>query len=154
MNGDLLEQLPKLLPRAISWAERESRLVLEAGAAPPPQLEVLAQRVGVVEPTRIRLVAVNDFRVPEDDELRVAALSLGLFGPAMNGLTLGHAVILRRGHHFDGSLLAHEFRHVAQYEAAGSIASFLSKHLHDLATYGYEASPFEVDARAHEKYAA
>ena len=154
MDNELLEQLPRLMGPAIAWAERESRFVLEAGAAPTPQLEALAQKVGVAEPKRIRLVAVDTFRMPEHEELRAAALRVGLFGPGMNGLTLGHAVILRRGHHFDGALLAHEFRHVAQYEAAGSIASFLSKHLMDLATFGYLDSPFEVDARAHEKYAA
>jgi hypothetical protein len=150
MDEDPLEQVRRLLPRAIAWAERESRFVLEAGAAPTPQLEALAQRVGA----RIRLVAVDAFREPEDEELRAAAVRLGLFGPGMNGLTLGHAVILRRGHHFDGALLAHEFRHVAQYEAAGSIASFLSKHLPELAQFGYDNSPFEIDARAHERHAA
>ena len=30
-------------------------------------------------------------------------------------------------------------------------AAFLSKHVVDLARVGYEASPFEVDARAHER---
>lgn len=37
-----------------------------------------------------------------------------------------------------------------QYEARGGIAPFLQQHLADLARFGYEDSPFEVDARAHE----
>lgn len=44
----------------------------------------------------------------------------------------------------------HEFRHVAQYEAKGGIAGFLAEHLQHLVRFGYEESPFERDARAHE----
>jgi hypothetical protein len=40
--------------------------------------------------------------------------------------------------------------HVAQYEACGGIGGFLAVHLADLVAFGYEDSPFEVDARAHE----
>jgi hypothetical protein len=65
-------------------------------------------------------------------------------------MTLGHAVFVRRGLERDARLLSHEFRHVAQYEEAGGIAGFLARHLVDLAADGYENSPYEVDARAHE----
>jgi hypothetical protein len=51
-------------------------------------------------------------------------------------------------------LLAHECRHVAQYEMAGSVAAFLTVYLHQLVTVGYDNSPFEIDARAHEVHAA
>lgn len=151
--SELLQHFPRLLPLAITWAERESQMVVQAGAPLTPELEALARRVGVQEPGRIRLVAVEEFRVPEHPELRAAATQLGMFGPHLGGLTLGYAVILRRGHHTTGTLLAHEFRHVAQYEASGSIASFLAIHLRHLLLLGYEDSPFEVDARAHEFHA-
>jgi hypothetical protein len=39
---------------------------------------------------------------------------------------------------------------VSQYEACGSLDAFLAVQLRHLAAYGYEDSPFEVDARAHE----
>ena len=52
----------------------------------------------------------------------------------------------------DASLreLSHEFRHVYQYEAAGSIAAFLPVYLQQIVAFGYANAPFEADARAHE----
>lgn len=67
----------------------------------------------------------------------------------MVGLTLGHAVIVVNGH-ATRRLLTHEFRHVHQYEAVGSIAAYLPLYLQEIATFGYEQAPLEVDARQHE----
>jgi hypothetical protein len=39
---------------------------------------------------------------------------------------------------------------VPERRAGGGIAAFLAVHLADLVAFGYEDSPFEVDARAHE----
>jgi hypothetical protein len=36
---------------------------------------------------------------------------------------------------------------VAQYEQAGSIAAYLAVYIAELLRYGYDAAPFEVDAR-------
>jgi hypothetical protein len=65
-------------------------------------------------------------------------------------MTLGYAVLVKRGGEEDERLLRHELRHVAQYEGAGGIAPFLARHIPDLLRYGYRDSPFERDARAHE----
>ena len=66
------------------------------------------------------------------------------------GLTLGYAVFVRRGHE-TLRLLSHEFRHVYQYEQAGSIGAFLSVYLPQVVQFGYEQAPFEIDARAHQE---
>jgi hypothetical protein len=68
----------------------------------------------------------------------------------MDGLTLGYAVFIRRGRETSVQLISHELRHVRQYEAAGSISSFLPIYLQSVIAYGYFDSPYEVDARAHE----
>ena len=47
-------------------------------------------------------------------------------------------------------LLTHEFRHVHQYEAAGSIGAFLVRYLQEIAKVGYHDAPLEADARQHE----
>jgi hypothetical protein len=47
-------------------------------------------------------------------------------------------------------LASHEFRHVHQYEKAGSIANFLPMYLAQVAQYGYRNAAYEVDARSHE----
>ncbi len=47
-------------------------------------------------------------------------------------------------------LLAHECRHVYQYEVAGSIEAFLPLYLKQIAEFTYKRAPYELDARAWE----
>ena len=89
--------------------------------------------------------------LPDEPVLRAAAQGVGLSQSWAAGLTLGHAVIVRRGFEREARLLSHEFRHVAQYESMGGIGPFLVSHLKSLVEHGYEDSPFERDARAHER---
>jgi hypothetical protein len=39
---------------------------------------------------------------------------------------------------------------VPDYEAAGSIGAFLPEYLSQMVNFGYDAAPFELDARDHE----
>jgi hypothetical protein len=87
--------------------------------------------------------------VPEDPDLREAALATGMLGPNTVGLTLGYGIYIVQGHGTN-RLVSHECRHVYQYERAGSIKAFLPQYLGQIAEFGYEAAPFEADARAHE----
>ncbi|CAB3807741.1 hypothetical protein LMG28688_06602 [Paraburkholderia caffeinitolerans] len=146
---DLAALLPSILPGAIAWAEQQSALVLSTGAPLPQHCVADARAVGVQAPELIRVAIVTSLPLPYDPTLRGVALSTGLLGPNMVGLTLGHAVIVVNGH-ATRRLLTHEFRHVHQYETAGSIATFLPTYLQQIATFGYEQAPLEVDARQHE----
>jgi hypothetical protein len=149
---DLPEALKALMPRAVAWAQDEAAAGASAGrAASPAELDV-ARRVGVRAPERIRIVAVEALPAPADPALREAAVRTGLLDPRMVGLTLGHTVFVRHGHE-SARLLAHEFRHVFQYETAGSIAGFLPEYVRQVAEHGYFDAPFERDARAHEAHA-
>ena len=148
---DLAAALPALLPRAILWAEAQSRSVLEEGAPLDAARQTLARSVGVTSPERIRVRVVDRIPVPEDVQLRAAALQAGLLAPDTLGLTLGYAVFVRSGHETRLRLLSHEFRHVYQYERAGSIASFLPTYLREIVTHGYADSPSEIDARTYER---
>ena len=150
---EILAQLPLLAPRVVQWAERLEADTLAAGAPLDARLERLARANGVNEPRRVRMVVVDRIALPGERELQAAALSAGLSQEWASGLTVGHAVLLRRGYENDPRVLSHELRHVAQYEAAGGIRAFLAKHLVDLAERGYDAAPFELDARAHERAA-
>ncbi|HYE36145.1 hypothetical protein [Methylocaldum sp.] len=150
MKRDLATALPALLPRAVAWAEVQSQQALRYGTRLNSQGSALASRVGVQRPEHIRVAIVAALPFPEDPELRAAALETGLLGPGMVGLTLGYAVFVCQGHEADSRLLSHEFRHVYQYEAAGSIQQFLPVYLSQMVEFGYEHAPLEVDARAHE----
>ena len=149
MSFNLAAVLPQLLPRAIDWAEERSNEILSTGMALPKAGLELARVVGVSRPEQIRVSSVSGLPLPDDPELRHAALQTGLLGPGMVGLTLGYGIYICHGHE-TYRLLSHECRHVHQYEVAGSIKSYLPGYLEQIATFGYHDAPFEVDARNHE----
>ena len=146
---DLATELPRLLPNAIAWAEAEAAAAQNTGVTLNAIGVRLARAVGVERPDLVRVVEVVTFPSPADPELCFAARQTGLIGPGMAGLTLGYSVFLLAGHS-SNRLISHECRHVFQYETAGSIEAFLSLYLQQIASYGYQDAPFEVDARAHE----
>jgi hypothetical protein len=145
---DLASALPSLLPKAIAWAEARSAEILKHGVTLNEQGLATARRVGVAHPEWVRVWVVPSIPEPEDPQLRCAASQTGLLGPNTAGLTLGHGVYIVR--QCTPRLLAHECRHVHQYEQAGSIATFLPVYLQQIAQVGYERAPYEVDARAWE----
>ncbi len=150
MPFDLAAALPLLLPRAIAWVEAQEAQVLRAGAGLSTEGADLARSVGVRRPERIRVSLVDQIPLPDDPELREAALEAGLIGPDTRGITFGYAIYIRSDHDEPG-LLWHECRHVHQYEEAGSIAAFLPVYLQQIVEFGYDRAPLEVDARNHER---
>lgn len=147
---DLQAALPLLLPKTIAWVEEQARQVASSGRALTKHEWELARGVGVAQPERIRVALVDTLPLPEDPTLLAAALQAGLLGPGMVGLTLGHSVFICKGHE-TLRLLSHEFRHVHQYEQAGSIAAFLPPYLQQVVQLGYANTVFEKDARDHER---
>lgn len=150
MTFDLRAALPYLAPKAIAWAETQSSQIAHLGQPLNDTLTSVARSVGVLHPEKIRITEVDSLPLPDDPDLKQAALATGLLGSNMVGLTLGYGIYVCRGR---GTiqLLSHEFRHVYQYEKAGSIAAFLPVYLQQIVSVGYNSAPFEVDARAHEK---
>jgi len=146
---DLAAALPVLLQRAIAWAEDRAHEIADAGSPLNDTGVRLARVVGVVRPDLVRVLEVPELPLPNDPELRHAALETGLLGPSIIGLTIGHGIYIIRGHG-GARLISHECRHVHQYEVAGSIARFLPAYLQQIATVGYQDAPLEIDARNHE----
>jgi len=147
----LASQLPVMLPRVIAWAEKLSADGRSTGVPLTEAQLRIAHGSGVRNPANIRLVVVEHIPLPDEPALKAAALQVGLSPASAAGMTIGYAVMVRRGYEDNVRLLSHEFRHVAQYEASGGIRPFLGIHLADLVAFGYDNSPFEVDARAHER---
>lgn len=146
---DLEAELPRLLPKAVEWAERQEAHALKVGQSLSEQLIGVARRVGVIAPESVRILAVESLPQPGDPDLSAAADETGLLGPDMVGLTLGYAVFIVAGH---GTvrLISHECRHVHQYESHNGISGFLPVYLGQIARYGYQNAPMEIDAREHE----
>lgn len=149
---DLRAALPLLLPKAVAWAQEEELRAATSGRALTADEITLAQKVGVVNAKLIRVKSCDRLPMPPDPSLQAAAIQTGLLGPGMVGLTLGYSVFVCRGHE-TRRLLAHEFRHVFQYEQNGLIAGFLPVYLQQIITVGYRNAPLEIDARAHENVA-
>lgn len=141
--------LPLLLPQAISWAEQASAEAAITGRLLTEQEQGVARRAGVQHPHLIRLAIVDEMPRPAHPMLLTAANAAGFLGPGTAGLTLGYTVLVQRGQE-STRLLSHEFRHVYQYEQAGSIAAFLPVYLKQIVDVGYTDAPYEVDARRHE----
>jgi hypothetical protein len=151
MSFELEALLPVLIPKAITWAEAHCDHISQIGQPLSEVMLAVAKSVGVRCPEQIRIVEVPSLPLPEDPELQQAALATGMLGSRMHGLTLGYGVYVCVGR-WDIRLLSHEFRHVYQYEQAGSIAAFLPAYLQQIVTVGYANSPFEIDARMHERF--
>jgi hypothetical protein len=147
---DLKAALPQLLPKAITWAEAEAIRGAGVGRELTECEWDVARNIGVTHPEQVRVVTVDALPMPTDPPLRAAAAETGFLDPGMVGLTLGHTVFICRGHETP-RLLSHEFRHVYQYEQAGSIADFLPGYLFQIVERGYAATTFEIDARDHER---
>ncbi|RQS67489.1 hypothetical protein DID96_21745 [Burkholderia sp. Bp8963] len=147
---DLAEILPAALPAAVAWAEAQAARGQALGAPLTPGQADDARAVGVAQPERIRIVTTAVLPFPDTPSLAAIARDTGLLSPGTIGLTLGHAVFVVE-EHVTRRLLTHEFRHVHQYEAAGSIGAFLARYLHEIATFGYVDAPLEADARQHER---
>lgn len=147
MNSQLLS--PVLIELAVSWAEKQAALILHDGMPFSASGINLARSAGVDHPERIRLLQVMQIPFPDDPQLIKIATETGLLTPNIAGLTLGYGIYLRHGH-CTPQILSHEFRHVYQYEQAGSIAAFLPEYLRQIAQYDYANAPLEIDARRHE----
>src|SRR5262245_36973906 len=139
-----LFDLPSVLPRAIDWAKAQSAEILRSGKSLTTVGLKLARTVGVAHAEQIRILTVPAILGPDDVELRQIALAENLIGPGSVGLTLGYGILVVNGQETP-RLLAHEFRHVYQYEQAGSIEAFLPVYLQQIVDFGYDHAPYEVD---------
>ncbi len=150
MSFDLVARLSYLIEKAVSWAEAESSKILREGQPLDERMIALAKSVGVANAENIRILEVEHLPMPDDEELRQASFATGLLGGRTDGLSLGYGIVLRHGHRTT-RLLTHEFRHVHQFEQAGSVAAFLNAYIPQIIESGYAGAALERDACAHER---
>lgn len=138
--------LPLATPVVHAWAAWQAARGNRRGRPLTHVEREVAMAVGVSEPERVRLLLVDRVPIPGGASLTRFAHWLGLPGPDVDGLTLGHTIFIRRGA-LSLALLAHECRHVRQYQEAGSLGRFLRLYLGQVARHGYHDAPMEADAR-------
>lgn len=91
---DLRSILPRLLPKAVAWAEAQQADILAAGSPLLAEYLTMARKIGVAHPENIRIKLVEQLPLPEDRELATAAVQTGLLGPNMTGLTLFYGIFV------------------------------------------------------------
>jgi|SRR5690606_9720980 len=139
----------EIFERAVEWVKQQQEIICKSGSSLTLEQAAIATQVGVFRPEKIRILSVNGILPPDDQLLRKISEEMNFIGPETMGLTLGYGLYLRSGYIPD-RLLSHEFRHVHQYEKAGSIKVFIYEYLQQVFRHGYYDAPYEVDARAHE----
>lgn len=152
MSFELQSRIPDLLPKIMQWAETLSDQIAEQGLPLDGRWQNLAQRTGVQQPGRIRLLEVIHLPRPQDPELDQLCFAAGLFGANMTGLTLGYSIAVCHDSASPRSM-AHHFRHVYQFEESGSLPAFLTIYFRQIARCGHHNAPLERDARQQEQFA-
>lgn len=150
MTTDLQQRLPELIAAAIDWGRQCELEILQKGAPLTADGLRWAREVGVRDPEGVRVLLVPSIPIPDHNELREIAQSSDVIGPNAGGLTIGRGIYLRHDCAADVRLIAHELRHVHQYEILGGIPWFMSIYLPQVLSYGYESAPLERDAQAAE----
>lgn len=139
--------IAELAIKAIAWAKAQSDAVLESGLPLSADGIQIARKVDVTEPELVRIQWVTRLPVPDDPIFQPLLENTRLAD--MAGLTLGYAIFLVQ-ERTDLKLIAHELRHVHQYERLGGIDGFMPVYLEEIRVFGYTDAPLEKDARAHE----
>lgn len=141
--------MDEIIKLAVEWIEQQQKIIQQHGYKLSPRKFEIARQVGVEQPALIYIMEVDEISPPDNPVLNQVANQLNFLGPDTIGLTLGYGVYLRKGY-VDDRLLSHEFRHVRQYEIAGSVTAFIDEYIRQIFQYGYLDAPYEVDARAYE----
>lgn len=140
-----------LMAKAIEWAEQQASVIAANGKPLAGDELMMVHKAGVVRPELIRIMPVAIVPLPDDPLLRQWAKQLGVFGHGAIGLTIGYGIYIREGCR-SLQVLSHEFRHVYQFEQAGSVAVGVQRYLEQLIEFGYHNAPLELDARSHEMH--
>jgi hypothetical protein len=144
----LLSQFEKLLPLAVNWAAAVEKRILREGVPLSVQGLADARSLGVREPERVRLLALDSVPAPTDLTLKTAVVAIQFLTPATRGLALRYGIFVRSDCWGERRLIAHELVHTAQYERLGGIRPFLRQYLTECLTIGYPAGPMEQEAIA------
>ncbi|WP_199610429.1 hypothetical protein [Flocculibacter collagenilyticus] len=146
----------KLLPQYITWAIQTDAKGMKIGKPLDEKGILLAKEIGITSPEKVRIVYVDEVPYPyENEQLKQLGLSLGFIGEGIRNeaQAFGYSIYVRKDLDFTLPKLAHELVHVQQIERANSFSEYAFQYLMDLAQWGYEKAPLEVEAfKANEKY--
>lgn len=142
------EKFERLAPLAYQWARTQEEFILKHGAPLAPGQVADAQRCGVHDSSRVRVLVVDRIPLPDDTELAEAARQAQILTDASRGVTIGHGIIIRADSWQDREILLHQLVHVAQCERSGGLESFVGEYLGNRRTCAdFSAGSLEDEAR-------
>ncbi len=146
-----MDFVKNIIPLACEWAQQQEEIILSKGNPITSDLLKHAQKLGIKNPGKIRILAVPEISAPADPLLRKACIQTSFLFPNMAGLTLDYGIYVVAGYLRDQPLLVHELVHVSQYEALGGIRHFLERYIPELVEFGYDSAPLEQEAQKKTK---
>gem|GEM_PF-1208365 len=146
---DVRAILDRFFPSAFAWYQKVEADLLPTGRVLSSAEAAFAAHIGVTDPAGVRIVVLDEFPLPADRELRMAAEQIGLGSKAEAGRTNGSVILLKPRTARNNSVISHELVHVAQQDRLGR-AAFLRRYLTEMVIMGYARSPLELEATAGE----
>lgn len=142
------EKLKRLAPLAYQWAKTQEDVILKHGAPLAPGQITDAQRCGVHDWSRVRVLVVDRIPLPDDEELAEAARRAQIITDASRTAAFGHGIIIRADSWQNREVLLHSLVHVAQCERSGGLESFVGQYLSNRTTCAdFSLGSLEDEAR-------
>lgn len=135
----------QILDYLTGWVARQQKLILSKGRPLTNKEKNSLSNVGIVDLDKIRVCIVDNIPLPS--EKRIGQV----LGTDVIGLCLNHGIYIKKGTKDILSILRHELTHTFQYYRHGGIRNFLTEYVDQHMKYGYNAMPFEKEARNNEK---
>jgi len=142
-----MDFIKNIIPLACEWAQQQEEIILSRGNPITSDLFKHAQKLGIKNPGKIKILAVPEIIAPDDPLLREACIQTNFLFPNMAGLTLEYGIYVVDSYLRNQPLLVHELVHVSQYEALGGIRHFLERYIPELIEFGYNNAPLEQEAQ-------
>ena len=121
----------RLAPLACQWAKAQEAYILKHGVPLTREQVADAQRAGVENTARVRVLLVDRIPMPDDKELADAARRAQIITDSSQAVAIGHGIIVRADSWQNRELLLHQLVHIAQCERSGGLESFVSEYLMD-----------------------
>lgn len=142
------EKLSRLGSLALEWAVAQEALILKFGTPLRPTQLADAQRAGVRDVNRVRVLVVDRIPLPDDEELAETASRAQIITAASRSVTIGHGILIRADSWQDRELFIHALVHVAQCERCGGLDFFVGEYLADRASCAdFSVGSLEDEAR-------
>jgi len=142
---ELIEHVEALLPAAELFIRENEARAQEKGIPLNSNQLIVATKVGLDSPNKVRVYYVDHLPFPKDPTLAKLAMKFGYGSPRMAAHTYGYGIWIKNTARGNRELMSHELIHVRQAEQKG-VREQIKQYLMQLFIYGYDKAPMELEA--------